>query len=207
MRIDEKLNLVIPLSSDDKNVSLYVYHIPISREVFEQNYRVMAATQAYIASKGVRFQFGTGPRIATLTLKEEGLREAAQRGEVDKDGKPVDRATDALLLEIRRLTTILAPGSQGYETLPIDTAIQRGLLDEDDWRETESILVFFTFQYALEQKSKKRDMAMAIASVTKAVITSSTPTEFLNSLQTSTKVEPSVKAEPLAHVEDSFIPS
>lgn len=188
MRIDEKLNLVIPLSSDDKGASVHVYHTPISREVYEQHYRVMAATQAYIASKGIRFQFGIGPRIATLTLKEEGLREAAQRGEVDKDGKPIDKATDALLLEIRRLTTILAPGSNGYETLPIDTAIQRGVLDEDDWRETESILVFFTFQYALEQKSKRRDMAQAIASVTKAVITSSTPMEFLNSLLTSMKV-------------------
>lgn len=201
MRINEELKLVIPLPSDDAGITLHAYHTPISREVYEAHYRVLAATKAYLASNGVNFQFGTGPRIATLTLRDEGRRNAMQRGNVDKNGKPIEADTDAFLLEIRRLTTILAPGPNGYETLPIDTAIQRGLIDEEDWRETESFLVFFTLQYALALKSEKTETAKAMASLVKAVITSSSPMDFLNSLRTSTKGEASAASA------DSLVPS
>jgi hypothetical protein len=200
MRINEQLNLVIPLMADDGSITSHVYHMPVSREVFERHYRVLSATHDYLASKGTHFRFSTGPRIATLTLKDEGRRDAVQRGYVDKDGKVSEAETDAFLLEIRRLTTILAPGPNGYETLPIDTAMQRGLLDEEDWRETESILVFFTLQYALAPRAQKAEMARVVASLMKAATTSSTPMEFLNSLPTLTKVA-SIAAQ-----EDSSVP-
>lgn len=202
MKINESLNLVVPLVServtrivDGKEVAedvvrVHGYHIPISREVFEANYRILAATKAYLYSNGAQFLMVSGPRIASLTLRDEARKDAVQRGDVDKDGKPSEAAADALLQEIKRLTTILAPGAQGWEPIPVDSAIQRGIIDAEDWREAESSLVFFTFQSALATKAERTGTTKATASLLKAVSTSSSLMEFAASLPTSTSDAP-----------------
>lgn len=186
MRINDQLNLVLPIRSDDKGVVIQAYHAPISREVFEANYRVLAATKAYLSSKGAHFLMGSGPRIAALTLRDEGRKDALQRGEIDKDGKPKEDAVEAFLLEIKRLTSVFAPGPNGWEVVPIDVAIQRDVIDTEDWREAESALVFFTLQHALATRAEKVELIKATALLMKAACTSSTPMEYLNSLRTST---------------------
>lgn len=186
MKIADNLNLTIPLRADEKGTTVHGYHTPISREVFAENYRILAATKASLASKGVHYLMGSGPRIAALTLRDEGKKDALDRGDVDASGKPSDGGAKALLEEIKRLTVILCPSASGWTMLPIDAAISQGVIDEDDWQEGESAIVFFTAHWALASKAEKAKVANATASALKGSITSSSATEFIGSLPTST---------------------
>jgi len=186
MHINEALQIVVPLRADEKgHTTVHGYHIPISREVFEANYRIIAATKAELASKGTFYQMDSGPRIASLALKDEGKKDALSVGDVDDSGTPHDGGALALLAEIKRLTTVLVATDKGWEMLPVDTAIAQGLLDADDWREGESALVFFTCHYAMVKKSQRKVAADAITTILKGSNTSLSLTEFANSLPKS----------------------
>jgi hypothetical protein len=177
MQITDSLNLAVPFGN-----GMVAYHTPISRDIYEQHYAVLHATLAAMGRKGVHYLRTSGPSIAHMVLKDEGKRDAAERGEEDR--------TPALLGEIRRLTNVLVPGVAGYDLLPVDAAISMGKLDEEDWGELEAQIVFFT---CLVQTAKKADRTMVAASVASTVdgsITSSAPMEYIASLQKSTKVEP-----------------
>jgi hypothetical protein len=177
MQITDSLNLTIPFGN-----GLTAYHTPVSRAIYEANYAVLHATLAAMGRKGAHYLRASGPSIAHLVLKDEGKRDAAERGEEDR--------TPALLGEIKRLTNILAPSGAGYDLLPVDTAISAGKVDEEDWEEVVASIVFFT---CLVQTAKKSDRTMVAASVALIVdgsITSSAPMAFAASLQTSTKVDP-----------------
>lgn len=189
--LNEALNLVLPAKSDEKGVLIYAYHSPISREVFEANYRVLAATKSALASKGVIYMMDAGPRIASLTFKDESRKDALERGDVDAKGNPNEDYMRAFLAEVRRLTTILAPTANGFQTIPVDSAIAQNLIDDEEWTETESAIVFFTFNYWLSRKATRHNLAMATASVLKASVTSLSAMEFTASLQTSTQGETS----------------
>ena len=194
MTITDSLNLVIPVSSaiveqDDpahpgekirvSEPTLWAYHTPISAEVFAASYRIIAATKTAIMGKLVQ----SAPRIATFALHDAALEDEEEYG-----GKDTDKA---LLAEIRRLTSILAPGANGYETLPVDIAIARAVISEVEWSEVESVLVFFTCGFSMAMPSRQSLMGNVLASVIGASTTSLRPTEYLASLPTSTKSEPS----------------
>lgn len=205
MRIDEKRNLVIPIVTDtvtkkvkgrdvaENVVRVYGYHSPISREVFEANFRVLAATKAALSSKGSHYLMGAGPRVAALTLKDEGQKDAASRGSFDGDGNVVDAETPAFLEELKRLTTVLCAGAHGWEHLPVDVAIQQEKFDSEDWEEALASLVFFTSQYSMAKKADRAKAMEAMAGFLGGLTTSSTPTEFAASLQKSTPAEPTKK--------------
>ncbi|MEK8043056.1 hypothetical protein AAB986_32205 [Burkholderia contaminans] len=187
IQINEAMNLVVPVVTDESGVRVWGYHTPISRQVFEANYRVLAATKASLMSKGAMYMMDSGPRIAGLTLLDEGLRDAEARGRFSKDGKTVlDEATPALIAEIRRLTMVLVPGPGGWDLLPIESAVAAGKIDEEDQAETESAIVFFTCICALASKSERKDQASRTATLLKGSITSLSPTEFSDSLPKST---------------------
>lgn len=187
MRINESLKLVVPLCSDDKGPTVYAYHTPISREVFEANYRVLAATKSALASGGIRNLMGNGPVIASLTLKDEAMKDAVDRGENIDEAMPPG---SALLAEISRLTVVLAPGPEGWETLPVHVAIKRQIIDEEDWQEAESAIVFFTCLYALARKAERDKVMKTTTSILDASTTSLSPMEFVASLPTLTTALP-----------------
>jgi len=184
--INEALNLVLPVR-DDGAITIYAYHTPISREVFEANYRLLAATKAALSDKGVMYQMDSGPRIAALALKDEG-----------RSGEEDDNAALSLLAELKRLTMILCPAADGWKMLPVDGAIAQGLIDADDWGEVESAIVFFTCLYALSRKATRKKGAEAMASLLSGSITSSSALDFAASLPTSTPDVPSPAAGALS---------
>lgn len=202
MKIDERRNLVLPIVTekvtkkvDGKDVTedvvrVYAFHTPVSRAVFEQHYRTLAATKSALAAKGSHYLMSSGPRIAALTLKDEGRKDAADRGSFDKDGNIVDEETTAFFLELKRLTMVLCPGANGWDMLPVDTAISSGKIDSEDWEEVASSIVFFCCHYAMARKADRETTARATASVVGASITSSSITEFLGSLPNSTPAAP-----------------
>jgi len=207
MKINEKRNLALPIVTENVTkkiegkdvtesvVRVWAFHSPVSREVFEANYRILAATKSALASKGSHYLMTSGPRIAALTLKDEGRKDAAERGSFDKDGNIVDEETPALLSEIKRLTMILCAGANGWDMLPVDTAISAGKIDSEDWEEALSSIVFFICHYAMARKADRETTARATASLLGASITSSSITEYLASLQTSTPAEPTRTAQ------------
>ena len=186
MKINEQLNIALPIRYDDKGPTLYAYHTPISREVYEANYRVLAATKSVLSSKGAHFLMDAGPNIAALTLRDEGRKDAAERGEFDAQGNPLDGGAEALLMELRRLTSVVVPSAKGWDTVPVDVALNKAKIDMDEWKEAESALTFFTCHYAPASRKDRERIAQATASLLGASATSSTLTEWIDSLTTST---------------------
>lgn len=179
LKIDEKFRIVLPIKySEDGSPSLRVYHTPIRREVFEANYRIISATFSALMSPAAR---AGAMRIATLRLRDEGERDARERGfDPQSDG-----GASALLGEIKRLSLVLVPEGEKWEMVPVDVAIEKGFIDDDDWRDAESALVFFTCLFNMVTKHEKARMVEAAASMMNASITSLAPLEFADSCTAS----------------------
>lgn len=177
--LTDDLKLVLPVR-EYRGVTIHAYHEPISRAVFEANYRLIAGTRAAIVGKGIAYMMDSGPRIAALTLRDEGRRDASEFGEKGNGG------ADSLLGEIKRLTTILVPSARGWDVVPVDSAINQGIIDEDDWSDAVAALVFFTSMYAMAKKVDRQRVAKTTASTLNASITSSSAMEFVGSLPTLT---------------------
>lgn len=213
MRIDEKRSLVLPVVSekvtkkvtkkvDGKDVTedvtedvvrVHAFHTPISREVFEINYRILASTKAALGGKGAHYWRTAAPRIAAMALEDEGRKDAIARGSFDEHGNVTDDETKAFLVEIKRLTVLLCAGPTGWETLPVDAAIAAGKIDSEDWEEVASSITFFTCHYAMALKADREATAKVMASLLDASLTSSSPMEFVASLPSSTQAEPTTK--------------
>ncbi len=192
MQINNALNLVFPIRSAEQErpdpkdpqatitVSVplaYAYHLPIDAAVFEANYRIIAETKAELFGKGVAYM-SSATQIARLTLLDVARAYDAEWGR-EGSGK-------ALLAEIKHRTTILAAGANGFEYVDADLAIQKGIIDAEDWAEAESALVFFTCGYAMAKRKHRESFATASARGLAGSITSLSPTEFVASLPTST---------------------
>ena len=194
MRINDALNLVFPIKSeqrrepDPRNNGRYVlvdvpliwaYHTPLSSEIFQANYRIIAATKHALFARGWAYAAENGPRIAALTLRDAAQADALEWG--------TENAGQALLRDIRKATTVLAPTASGHSYLPVDIAISQGAISAEDWEEGESALVFFTCIYAMSVRSARRSTAESMAWVLRGSITSSSLMEFAASLQPSTQ--------------------
>lgn len=186
VKLNDSLNLVVPIG--DKKA----FHTPISREVFEANYRLLASTRAHLASEGIYYQMDAGPRIAAMILRDKARRDFETWGE--GDDKPRDVLANALFNEIKRLTTILAPTANGWESLPVDSAIQSGVIDSEEWDEALSQIVFFTCHYAMGKKAERPRIAGVTASLLASSITPSSLSEYASSLPKLTQPGPSPKA-------------
>jgi hypothetical protein len=217
--IDESLNVVFPVVTEivtrkekDKEsgeerdvhesiVRIHAFHAPVSKAVFDQNFALLASTKAAMEGKGRQYLMSAGPRIAALTLRAEGLRDAEDRGRVDDKGNPKDDEVKAFFAELRRLTTILCPGHGGWEMLPVDLAISGGKIDAEDWEEVESAIVFFTCHYSMAKKADRKRISQATASFLKASTTPSPLSVWIASLPSSTPAATS------AHKAASSVPS
>lgn len=178
IRVDEKLNLVISVADDDGQTAFYVYSAPISREVFEANFRSLSLTYAEITAREANY-LSVGIRCASLTLKDVAASEAARKG------RQGDGGAAALLAEIKRLTTILAPSPGGWETLPVPDAIRAQVLTDEEWSEVESAIVFFTGAYWLAPSRRRKEVVTALCSMLGWQATSLLPLEFAAGLPTS----------------------
>lgn len=188
MQINDALNLVIPLRrAPDGDILVYGYHTPISREIFEANFRALSATKAELFAKGRTYAGEVGPQIAALLLRDEAKRDAIRLGMVDAEGTPNDAGAVALLAELRRLTMVLVPSAAGWEQIPVDVAMARGNIDADDWREAESGLVFFTALYSLCPRIARPKMAEGLAERLGGSMTSLPLMEYAAFLQTLKK--------------------
>lgn len=180
MKINRALNLVVPVQR--KDVTIYFHSTPISRAVFEGNFRLIAGAHAEIFGSGGAYAMN-GARIAALTIRDIGGRKASQSGD---DG---DYGAAALLGEIRRLTVVIAPSGEKWDTLPVDAAISSGLIDAEEWAEVESAVAFFMLLWWMTPVADRSKTCEMISGLLGLSITQSTPTEWIDSLRTSTQEE------------------
>lgn len=185
MKLDRKLNLVMPLSTAAGDI--YVHSTPISREIFERYYKPIA--RAYAAMFSEKYTVYSSPKIAKLLLKD-----AAQELGV-WDG--ADGVAQGLLPEIRRLTNVVVPGPNGWQTVPFDGA---RMLDEDDLAEVENILVFFICVSAMSPKSDLQTMMGITSVIWKTQDTSLNCTDFASSLPTSIETANTGATETLSSI-------
>ena len=176
MQIDDQWNLVITV-----NDTVRIFHVPISKAVFEANFRILSATKADIFGNGNQYAFLSGLNVAALTLKDVGRRLAKQFNEDEGS----DSGAAALLAELRRCSTVLVPSATGYEILPLSSALSAKAISAEDWEDAENQLVFFTSAVWLTPRKTRREAAKVLADIMSCSLTSSNAEEYASGLRTS----------------------
>lgn len=186
MKIDQKLNLVIPFESE--NGTFYIHSMPISIEVFERYHFYLAKAYSKIWNSGLGIQ--SAPRVSCMILrqiaKEEDLTNDIELG---------------LIGEIKRLSNVVfLDKNSGWQNMPIDQAIKSDYFTKRELSEVENTLVFFTVNYHMSSYKHLNlilDMTCNLFGFQKS---SSEISEFIISLQTSTNVQTSA-------IQQSSVPS
>ena len=175
MKIDRKLNIVIPvdIGAEEK---IFVHSTPISRDVFETYYAQLGAvfTKCFDAINQAHLAL-TAPQLAYPALKKISL-----------DSNTWDSVQKGLVNEIIRLSNVIMVGSNGWESIPLDLAIKREMLDEDTAAEVLSSLVFFTSIWRTAPKELRTSFLEMAGSLRNWELISLDSSEYLNGLPTLT---------------------
>jgi len=176
--LNRKLN--ITFSIDTEKGKVHVHSVPISREVFEENFLVMAKT----LTATYKHELGPamGPGVASLLLKQEAK---ALGGDVEWS-----RVQQSLIGEIRRLTNVIFMNAdgKGWESLPFTVAIQRDIISQEEASEVENSIVYFICASALHRKAELEIVLDGLRAVWGAQTTSFNVTDFQRSLPISIPV-------------------
>jgi len=181
MKIDRALNLVMQIQTA-KNGLVYVHSTPISRSIFEQFYLEIgkvfsqcfdSVNQAHLAL--------SAPQLAYPALKSISIKAGNWEG--------AGGVKFGLVNEIVRLTNVILNGDQGWYSLPFDTAVKRGIIDEDEEAEVLSSLVFFTAISKVAPKDLKNSFLEMAGALRNWEISSLDCTAFQNGLPIQTKPE------------------
>jgi hypothetical protein len=167
VKLNRKLNLV--LSVDTDNGPVHVHSVPISREVFEDNFLVISKAFTAVYTNGLGPV--TGPRVAALLLKQEA-----------KTLGVWEKTQQSLMAEIYRLTNVIAPTDNGWDTMPFDIAKKRGILTEDAAAEVENCIVYFICASSIHLKAELTVAMEGLSTLWNAQTTSSNATEYMRSL-------------------------
>jgi hypothetical protein len=173
MRIDRRLNLVIPIEREDGS-TIYVHSAPVSRDIFELFF--LPISRAFNQIYTNQLNVTSGPRVAALMLKSV----AKQMGIWEGPGG----VEAGLVAEIKRLCNVVMPGPQGWTTLPLFVAQQQGLLSEDEIAEVDGVATFFTLNYLMHKKSIHASVWEAMSLLWETQTSSLSPMEFAGSLTT-----------------------
>ena len=177
MRIDKKLNLIVPISLENGE-TVYCHSMPILKETFQRYSLVIAATFSKLLVNGLQ---SMGARIAAFALQE--IAEEMGRWE------GVHGVKEGLLNEIDRLTNVLAMGSNGWESIPVETAISRGALDAEDFEEAKQKIVFFILISAMARRDVADSFMVILENDWGMLTTPLNCTAYGNSLKISTETE------------------
>jgi hypothetical protein len=174
VKLNRKLNLVMDVETYEGKV--YIHSMPISREVFEDNFLVISRAFTAVYTNGLGPV--TGPRVAALILKQEA-----------KSLNIWERTQQSLMAEIYRLTNVISPSENGWESMPFDVARKRGILDDDAAAEVENCIVYFTCASSIHLKAEMAVAMEGLKTLWDAQTTLSNVTEYTSSLRTSTQEE------------------
>jgi len=167
----------------EKNGLIQVHSSSINRSVFEQFYLELGKvfSQCFDSINQAHLAL-SAPQLAYPALKSI----AQKAGNWDNAGG----VKFGLVNEIVRLTNVLICGEKGWESIPLDIAIKREMIDEDEEAEILSALVFFTAISKVAPKDLKHSFLEMAGALRNWVFTSSDCTEYMNGLPILTKKEP-----------------
>lgn len=173
MKIDRKLNLVIPVERDDG--IYYVHSSPLGNEAFDLYYLVLAKTFAALYSEGLNWV--AGPKVAAKMLRD--VAKAAGRWEGPTG------VEHGLLAEIRRLSNVVLPGATGWTSMPLQSALDRAFFDADEVSEVESVIVYFIVASSMHNRKDLAEVLEVMTKIWGVQTTSLTSTTYATSLMTS----------------------
>jgi len=196
MKINQRLNFVIPifgaevvktdaegnpvLGDDGKPekhqpVACYVHAIPLAAEIVDRYFLIIAQTYSQIMTQGLGTAGGPGHAlrmmrmIAKRTDAWDGL-EGVQKG---------------LIEEMRRTTSVIVPSDGGWAPVPLQVAVDRGHLDDEDRGEVENAIVFFIAASATLARALRRPILESAGALWSVQISSLSASEFASSLPRS----------------------
>ena len=145
LKISRPLNLVQEFETDTGTI--YLHSMPISVEVWRNYFLVLTKTYSQLFAQGIHTI--AGPAIARLMLEQIARADGVWEGQAG--------VAQGLLPEIRRLSNVLAPTGAGWDMIPYEIAIQRGVIDSEAAEEMEGALVFFICASAVLRGPKARE--------------------------------------------------
>lgn len=191
MKIARNMNFVLPVETEMGKG--YVHATPISKEVYREHFYILSKTFSAIFSEGLGVV--AGPRVAYLMLEKISQNEKVWDGETG--------VKNTLLNEIIRLSNLVYPvEGNGWDTVPLDVAIEREVIDPD---EALGELVFFTCVSSINKPHQAKEVMDQVAGLWGSAISSSTLTEWIASLPTSTPPASSGETEKTSSAKSSTI--
>lgn len=176
MKVDKKLNFVVPLVDENDRPYAYVHSTPISADTFDTYFLPLARTYSAIFALGLGPV--AGPRVADKMLRQSAIDLKMWEGPTGVQA--------GLFAEIHRLTNVIYIGKNGWEWVPYDFALKNDILSVDDASEVEAALCFFSVTSAVHPKQKLAEYLEAASLLWDSQTTSLNSTEFTNFLPTST---------------------
>lgn len=171
MKISRNLNLIIPVQTEKGKA--WIHATPISKEVFKEHFFILSKTFSAIFSEGLGVV--AGPRIACLMLERISSDMNIWEGEKG--------VRNTLVNEIIRLANLVYPAEgRGYDTIPLDMALERGIVEFD---EVAGELVFFTCVSSINTPEQTEQMMLAVSGMWNNHTTFLNLTDWIASLPTS----------------------
>jgi hypothetical protein len=172
----------MPIQTEE-NGTVYIHSASVSRDIFEQFYLELGKvfSECFDSINQAHLVL-SAPQLAYPALKSICIKAGNWDG--------VGGVKFGLVNEIIRLTNVIFAGEKGWETLPFDAAVKRGILGEDEEAETLSNLIFFTAISKVAPKSFKNSFLEMAGAFRNWEILSLDSTGFMNGLPTLTKKEP-----------------
>lgn len=170
MKISRNLNLIIPVRTEKGNG--WIHATPISKEVFKEHFFILSKTFSAIFSEGLGVV--AGPRIAFLML--ERISRDSNIWEGDKGVR------NTLVNEVIRLANLVYPvEGKGYDTIPLDMALEREIIDLD---EVAGELIFFTCVSSINSPEQAKGTMDVVNGIWSTQCSSLNLTEWIASLPT-----------------------
>ncbi|ENZ0267131.1 hypothetical protein ACGABA_004665 [Escherichia coli] len=170
MKIARNLNLIIPVRTEKGNS--WIHATPISKEVFKEHFFILSKTFSAIFSEGLGVV--AGPRIACLMLERISSDMNIWDGEKG--------VRNTLVNEIIRLANLVYPvEGKGYDTLPLDMALERGIVEFDD---VAGELIFFTCVSSINSPEQAKGTMDVVNGIWSTQCSSLNLTEWIASLPT-----------------------
>ena len=189
MRLDKKLNLVIPLEREGEKA--YIHSMPISFDTFELFSVVLTKTFSRLMSEGLNFV--GGPGVAAVILEETAERTYRRQNPETGDRETwldgPDGVKNGLFGEMTRLSNYIFYENGSWNQIPFEAAINRNLLEREEIFEVKNQLTFFTVCSHAPPRGDRRGLIEGGASLFGSLTTLSSCTEYLASLSTSTEKE------------------
>lgn len=188
-KIDRKLNLAIPLERED-GTTLWIFSTPVRKEVFETYFLVLAKTFSSLTRNGLDPR--SGPSVAALMLREVAMATSRDNDSNWWEGDDGIGGKTGLLAEIVRLSNCLVgTPDNGWQTMPLQEALDKKLVSDEEKSEVMNLLVFFTVTSLVAPKADRPILINGMAAIYRLQSTSSSYTEWSASLKTRTPVETS----------------